>query len=155
MKFLIAAVLGLNLVACATMLPPVQNPALQVEGVIAVRGVQLVSVIRAAQLSLEPLVDARVITATEALKAADAFGVVLSGCDTLVNLLRTADATRDTVERVQALRAASQKTKDVLQTLTGIPGQISSDAGKMAVSASTSKVINAVAELVPALGGVQ
>lgn len=141
-------------VGCAATLR-VDNPRLQTEGEIAVRGTQLVAAIRTAQLALEPLVDARVVTASEAVKVAEALGVVLSACDQLVNLLRVADGARDALQRVQALRDASQKARDALKALTSIPGYVAGDAGKLAVSASMSKAINAVADLLPSLGGVQ
>lgn len=141
--------------SCALAPAPIVNPNLQTEGQIAVRGTQLVAVIRTAQLALEPLVDARVVTAAEAVKVAESLGAVLQTCDALVSALRVADATRDAVERVQALRDAGQRAREALQTLTGITGHISGDAGKLAVGAATTKVINAVADLVPALGGTQ
>lgn len=155
MRATLLLVLAVATAGCATVPSPASNPALQIEGQIAVRGTQLVSVIRTAQLALEPLVDARVITAAEAVKVAEGLGTVLHACDALVSALRVADSTRDALERVQALREASQRTRQALQTLTGLPALISSDAGKLAVSAASSKVVNAVAELVPALGGAQ
>jgi len=143
----------LTTAGCASLAVP--NPALQTEGQIAVRGTQLVAVIRTAQLSVEPLVDARVLTAAEALSVAEGLGVVLDACDTLVGLLQTADQARDALARVQALRAASGKLRDALQTITTLPGKVSSDAGKMAVSASANKVVGALADMVPVLGGIQ
>lgn len=149
---LVAALLTAS---CALTPAPIVNPNLQVEGQIAARGTQLVAVIRTAQLTLEPLVDARVVTAAEAVKVAESLGAVLQICDALVSALRVADATRDAVERVSALRTAGQHARDALQTLTGITNHIGADAGKLAVGAATTKVINAVADLVPVLGGAQ
>lgn len=141
--------------SCATLPSPASNPALQTEGQLAVRGTQLVAVIRTAQLALEPLADARVITASEAVQVAEGLGLVLQACDGLVSALRVADASRDALARVQALRDASLKARQALQGLTGLTAHVGSDAGKLAIGAATSKVINAVADLVPALGGVQ
>jgi hypothetical protein len=154
LRALVAVVALWATVGCAATLR-VDNPRLQTEGEIAVRGTQLVAVIRTAQLALEPLVDARVVTATEALKVAETLGVVLHACDQLVNLLRVADGARDALQRVQALRDASMRARDALKTLTGIPGLVSGDAGKLALSASMSKAINAVADLLPTFGGAQ
>lgn len=139
---------------CAATLR-VDNPRLQTEGEIAVRGTQLVAVIRTAQLALEPLVDARVVTANEALRVAEALGTVLNACDQLVTMLRVADGARDALQRVQALRDASLRARDALKALTGIPSYVAGDAGKLALSAATSKAINAVADLLPSFGGVQ
>ena len=151
-------VLTLALVAsmgCALPSYQIANPALETEGQIAVRGTQLVAVIRTAQLSVEPLVDARVLTASEALTVMEALGVVLQTCDALVGMLRMADQSRDALARVQALRGASSKMRDAFQVLTTLPGKVSGDSGKMAVSASAGKVVHALADLVPLLGGVQ
>lgn len=151
----LATVVAVASVGCATLPSPATNPALQTEGQLAVRGTQLVAVIRTAQLALEPLADARVITASEAVKVAEGLGLVLETCDALVSALRIADASRDALARVQALRDASQRARQALQGLTVLTAHVGSDAGKLAIGAATSKVINAVADLVPALGGVQ
>lgn len=147
-------VVALSCSGCASTLR-VDNPNLHAEGQIAVRGVQLVSVIRTAQLAIEPLIDARVISAQEGLAVAEGLGVVLTSCQTLVALLQTADAARDAVERVQALRGATGQMRAALQTLTTLPGRVNGDAGKMAISASAGKVVHALGDMMPAFGGVQ
>lgn len=138
---------------CAAIRPaPITNPALQLEGQIAVRGSQLVEAIRVAQRSLEPLVDTSVITAAEALRVAQVLGYALQQAQRLVPLLQFADQAREFAERAKALAEAGGVVKDLLRAVSLAGADVGSATGRVALDGIVGNVTDALGDLVMAGG---
>lgn len=156
-KPLAALVLALALATtgCASLLPPITNARLQTEGQIAVRGAQLVDAIVVAQRSLEPLVDAKVLTATEALSVAQVFGHALEGARRLVTLLQLADTARDMAERAATLTRVGGEVRNLLRTVSRAAVGVAGGSGRIALDGLTGNVTDALSDLLTDTGGAR
>ena len=154
MKGLLIALLLVTTSACA-LAQPIHNQRLQAEGQIAVRGAQLVDALSVAQRSLEPMVDAGVLTASEALAVTRVFGQALEGARRLVTLLQFADTARDLAERASVLTRVGGEVRNLLRTVSRAGVAVGGGAGRVALDGLTGNVTDALSDLVIETGGVR